>query len=66
MVEVIFKEWIRNIDKILARLLQWVKSVRIRSCSGSCLYIYLLYLALVYKIVENNSPNKCQQNQVKI
>ena len=28
--------------------------------------LYLLYLTLVYKIVENNSTNKCQQNQVKI
>ena len=30
------------------------------------LFIYLLYLTLVYKIVENNSTNKYQQNQVKI
>ena len=29
-------------------------------------FIYLLYLTLVYKIVENNSTNKYQQNQVKI
>ena len=26
------------------------------------LFIYLLYLTLVYKIVENNSTNKYQQN----
>ena len=26
------------------------------------LFIYLLYLKLVYKIVENNSTNKYQQN----
>ena len=30
------------------------------------LFIYLLYLTLVYKIVENNSTNKYQQNQIKI
>ena len=30
------------------------------------LFIYLLYLALVYKIVKNNSTNKYQQYQVKI
>ena len=30
------------------------------------LLIYLLYLTLVYKIVENNSTNKYQQNQIKI
>ena len=30
------------------------------------LFIYLFYLTLFYKIVENNSTNKYQQNQVKI
>ena len=30
------------------------------------LFIHLLYFTLVYKIVENNSTNKYQQNQVKI
>ena len=30
------------------------------------LFIYLLYLTLVYKIVENNSTNKYQQNLIKI
>ena len=27
--------------------------------------IYLLYLTLVYKIVENNSANKYHQSQIK-
>ena len=30
------------------------------------LFIYLLYLTLVYRIAENNSINKYQQNQIKI
>ena len=29
------------------------------------LFIYLFYLTMVHKIVENNSTNKYQQNQVK-
>ena len=29
------------------------------------LFIYLFYLTLVHKIVESNSTNKYQQNQVK-
>ena len=29
-------------------------------------FIYLLYLTLIYKIVENNSTKKYQQNQIKI
>ena len=29
------------------------------------LFIYLFYLTLVHKVVENNSTNKYQQNQVK-
>ena len=36
------------------------------SSSQVHIIIYLLYLTLVYKIVENNSINKYQQNQVKI
>ena len=30
------------------------------------LFIYLLHLTLVYRIAENNSTNKYQQNQIKI
>ena len=31
-----------------------------------CLFIYLFTLTLVYKIVENNSTNKYQQNLIKV
>ena len=38
----------------------------LHSKDGVVLFIYLLYLTLVYRIVENISTNKYQQNQVKI
>ena len=34
-----------------------------------CIYLFFIYLftlTLVYKMVENNSTNKYQQNQIKI
>ena len=44
-----------------------IRAPKFKRCRWSLfLFIYLLYLTLVYKIVENNSTNKYQQNQVKI